>query len=83
MEAPARLLAEASRRLAQHPSSLQVAVNGILVNGAGESERCDVVLLSGRGRAIIMVRGEIIANVAEQDAIERLMYEVRTLEDST
>lgn len=79
MDELAPLIAEARRRFAQDPLPLRVAVDGVVVNGPADADRSDVLLLSGGGRAIIMVRGEVVENVAERDALERLVHVARSL----
>lgn len=79
MDRLAPLIAEARRRIAQDPLPLRVAVDGVVVNGPAEVDRCDVLLLSGRGCATIMVRGVVVENVAERDALERLVRVARSL----
>lgn len=54
---------------------MKVAVMGCIVNGPGEAEGADVAVFAGDRRGIIYVQGEKIANVPEQEILERLVKE--------
>jgi (E)-4-hydroxy-3-methylbut-2-enyl-diphosphate synthase len=54
---------------------LKVAVMGCIVNGPGEAEGADVAVFAGDRRGIIYVQGQRVANVPENEIMERLLKE--------
>ncbi|MDG2094094.1 MAG: flavodoxin-dependent (E)-4-hydroxy-3-methylbut-2-enyl-diphosphate synthase, partial [Phycisphaerales bacterium] len=56
------------------------AVMGCIVNGPGEAEGADVAVFAGDRRGIIYVQGERVANVPEEEILDRLLEECRTFE---
>jgi (E)-4-hydroxy-3-methylbut-2-enyl-diphosphate synthase len=59
---------------------IKVAVMGCIVNGPGEAEGADVAVFAGNQRGIIYVQGERVANVPEDEILERLLQECRAFE---
>jgi (E)-4-hydroxy-3-methylbut-2-enyl-diphosphate synthase len=59
---------------------IKVAVMGCVVNGPGEAEGADVAVFAGDRRGIIYVQGERVANVPEEEILERLLEECRRFE---
>jgi (E)-4-hydroxy-3-methylbut-2-enyl-diphosphate synthase len=60
---------------------IKVAVMGCVVNGPGEAEGADVAVFAGDRRGIIYVQGERVANVPEEEILDRLLEECRTFQD--
>jgi len=60
---------------------MKVAVMGCIVNGPGEAEGADVAVFAGDRRGIIYVQGEKVANVPEEEILDRLLQECRTFQD--
>jgi (E)-4-hydroxy-3-methylbut-2-enyl-diphosphate synthase len=56
---------------------IKVAVMGCVVNGPGECEGADIAIFAGDRRGIIYVQGEKVANVPEEQILERLLLECR------
>src|SRR5271170_5333193 len=56
---------------------IKVAVMGCVVNGPGECEGADIAIFAGDRRGIIYVQGEKVANVPEEEILERLLQECR------
>ncbi len=54
---------------------IKVAVMGCIVNGPGEAEGADVAVFAGDRRGIIYVQGERVANVPENEILDRLLAE--------
>jgi len=54
---------------------IKVAVMGCIVNGPGEAEGADVAVFAGDRRGIIYVQGEKVANVPEEEILDRLLAE--------
>lgn len=60
---------------------IKVAVMGCVVNGPGEAEGADVAVFAGDRRGIIYVQGERVANVSEEEILDRLLTECKTLQE--
>ncbi len=60
---------------------IKVAVMGCIVNGPGEAEGADVAIFAGDRRGIIYVQGERVANVPENEILDRLLEECRVFQD--
>ncbi|MEX0983621.1 MAG: flavodoxin-dependent (E)-4-hydroxy-3-methylbut-2-enyl-diphosphate synthase [Actinomycetota bacterium] len=56
---------------------MRVAVMGCVVNGPGEAREADVGIASGNGLGFIVVRGEVVAKVPEDELVDRLLVEAR------
>jgi len=59
---------------------IKVAVMGCIVNGPGEAEGADIAVFAGDRRGIIYVQGKRVANVHEDEILDRLLDECRTFE---
>jgi len=60
---------------------IKVAVMGCVVNGPGEAEGADVAVFAGDRKGIIYVQGERVANVKEDEILDRLLLECKTLQE--
>ena len=60
---------------------IKVAVMGCVVNGPGEAEGADIAVFAGDRRGIIYVQGERVANVKEEEILDRLLEECRVFQD--
>jgi len=60
---------------------MKVAVMGCIVNGPGEAEGADVAVFAGDRRGIIYVQGEKVANVPEEQILDRLLNECIAFQD--
>lgn len=60
---------------------IKVAVMGCVVNGPGEAEGADVAVFAGDRRGIIYVQGERVANVKEEEILDRLLEECRNFQE--
>jgi (E)-4-hydroxy-3-methylbut-2-enyl-diphosphate synthase len=60
---------------------MKVAVMGCVVNGPGEAEGADVAVFAGDRRGIIYVQGRRVANVPENEILDRLLEECRGFQD--
>jgi (E)-4-hydroxy-3-methylbut-2-enyl-diphosphate synthase len=73
-----KLVQEVRRELAKEITvPIKVAVMGCVVNGPGECEGADIAIFAGDRRGIIYVQGEKVANVPEEQILERLLFECR------
>lgn len=59
---------------------MKVAVMGCVVNGPGEAEGADVAVFAGDRRGIIYVQGEKVANISEEEILDRLLAECRAFQ---
>ncbi len=60
---------------------IKVAVMGCIVNGPGEAEGADVAVFAGDRRGIIYVQGERVANVPEEEILDKLLAEMLAFQD--
>jgi (E)-4-hydroxy-3-methylbut-2-enyl-diphosphate synthase len=58
---------------------MRVAVMGCVVNGPGEAREADVGIASGNGLGFVIRRGETVAKVAEDELVDALLAEARTV----
>ena len=76
------LTQDVRRKLAEQIElPIKVAVMGCIVNGPGEAEGSDVAIFAGDRRGIIYVQGERVANVPEEEILDRLLEECRKFQD--
>jgi (E)-4-hydroxy-3-methylbut-2-enyl-diphosphate synthase len=77
-----KLVQDVRKKLAEEIRlPIKVAVMGCVVNGPGECEGADVAIFAGDRRGIIYVQGEKVANVPEEQILDRLLQECRQFED--
>jgi (E)-4-hydroxy-3-methylbut-2-enyl-diphosphate synthase len=58
---------------------IRVAVMGCVVNGPGEAREADVGIASGNGLGFVIRRGETVAKVPEDELVDALVAEARTV----
>ena len=76
-----QLVQDVRRKLAEEIAlPIKIAVMGCVVNGPGEAEGADVAIFAGDRRGIIYVQGEKVANVPEEEILQRLLEECKTFE---
>jgi (E)-4-hydroxy-3-methylbut-2-enyl-diphosphate synthase len=56
---------------------IRVAVMGCVVNGPGEAREADVGIAAGNGLGFIIVKGEVVAKVPENELVDALLVEAR------
>lgn len=77
-----KLVQEVRTKLAEEITlPIKVAVMGCVVNGPGEAEGADVAIFAGDKRGIIYVQGQKVANIPEEEVLERLLIECKAFED--
>lgn len=77
-----RLVQDVRKKLAEQIDlPIKVAVMGCVVNGPGEAEGADVAIFAGDKRGIIYVQGEKVANVPEDQILDRLLEECRAFQE--
>ena len=57
-----------------------VAVMGCIVNGPGEARHADLGLAGGHGSWVLFKKGEVLDNLTEENAFDRLVEELGKLE---
>lgn len=55
---------------------ITVAVMGCVVNGPGEARQADVGIASGRGKAALFRKGQVVRTVPEEQIVPALMAEI-------
>jgi len=55
---------------------LNISVMGCVVNAIGEAKHSDVAIAYGKGKGLIMVRGEVVANLDEKNLVDRFIQEI-------
>ena len=77
-----KLVQDVRKKLAEEISlPIKVAVMGCVVNGPGEAEGADVAIFAGDRKGIIYVQGARVANVPEEEILDRLLLECRKFQE--
>lgn len=74
-----RIASEVEKRIENVDKSLTLAVMGCAVNGPGEAREADIGIASGRGEALIFIKGEIVRKVKEEEIVDALMEEIEKM----
>ncbi len=74
------LIQDVREKLKELRLPIKVAVMGCIVNGPGEAEGADVAIFAGDRRGIIYVQGQKVANVPEEEILDRLLEECQKFE---
>ena len=69
-------VAEIEKRTAHIKTPLNVSVMGCVVNAIGEAAHADVAIAYGKGKGLVMVKGEVVANLDEDKLVDRFVAEV-------
>ncbi len=72
-------VAEIERRTAHIKTPLDVSVMGCVVNAIGEAKHADVAIAYGKGKGLVMVKGEVVANLDEEELVECFVQEVEKM----
>jgi (E)-4-hydroxy-3-methylbut-2-enyl-diphosphate synthase len=70
---------EVERKTAHIKKPLNISVMGCAVNAIGEAKHADVAIAYGRGRGLVMVHGEVVAKLPENQLVDRFLSEVEKL----
>ncbi|AHF09618.1 MAG: flavodoxin-dependent (E)-4-hydroxy-3-methylbut-2-enyl-diphosphate synthase [Dehalobacter sp.] len=73
------LAEEVEQRLEALPApskSVSIAVMGCVVNGPGEAREADFGIAGGKGRGLLFARGEVIAQLPEDELVPALMEKI-------
>ena len=72
-------VAEVERRTAHIKTPMNVSVMGCVVNAIGEAKHADVAIAYGKGAGLVMVRGEVVARLPEEELVDRFVEEVERM----
>ena len=75
-------VAEIEKRTAHIKAPLNVSVMGCVVNAIGEAQHADVAIAYGKGKGLVMVKGEVVANLDEHELVDRFVDEVQKMADN-
>lgn len=75
-------VAEIERRTKHIKTPLNVSVMGCVVNAIGEAAHADVAIAYGKGKGLIMVKGKVVANLDEDQLVQRFIEEVEKMEQN-
>lgn len=70
---------EIERRTAHIKTPLNVSVMGCVVNAIGEAKHADVAIAYGKAKGLVMVKGEVIANLDEAELVDCFVKEVEKM----
>ncbi|NOQ31574.1 MAG: flavodoxin-dependent (E)-4-hydroxy-3-methylbut-2-enyl-diphosphate synthase [Helicobacteraceae bacterium] len=74
-----KAVAQVEERTKHITKPLNVSVMGCVVNAIGEAAHADVAIAFGKGSGLIMVRGEVVAKLKEDELVERFVNEVEKM----
>ncbi len=72
-------VSEIEERTKHIKTPLNVSVMGCVVNAIGEAAHADVAIAYGKGKGLVMVKGEVVANLDEGELVERFVAEVEQM----
>jgi len=72
-------VSEIEQRTKHIKTPLNVSVMGCVVNAIGEAAHADVAIAYGKGKGLVMVKGEVIANLDEKELVDKFVYEVEEM----
>jgi (E)-4-hydroxy-3-methylbut-2-enyl-diphosphate synthase len=75
-------VAEVEERTKHIKTPLNVSVMGCVVNAIGEAAHADVAIAYGKGKGLVMVKGEVVARLDEKDLVDRFVAEVEKMAES-
>ncbi len=74
-----KAVAEVEERTKHIKAPLDVSVMGCVVNAIGEAKHADVAIAYGKGKGLVMLKGEVVANLDEKDLVDRFVLEVEKM----
>lgn len=72
---------EVEERVKDIKAPLNISVMGCVVNAIGEAKHADVAIAYGKGQGLVMVKGEVVAKLKEDELVDRFMSEVKKAAD--
>lgn len=71
-----KAVAEVEERTKHIKAPLDVSVMGCVVNAIGEAKSADVAIAYGKGSGLVMVKGEVVAKLPEEELVDKFLDEV-------
>lgn len=71
-----KAVAEVEKRTKHIKTPLDISVMGCVVNAIGEAKHADVAIAFGKAQGLVMVKGEVVAKLKEDELVDRFMLEV-------
>lgn len=72
-------VSEIEKRTSHIKAPLNVSVMGCVVNAIGEAAHADVAIAYGKGKGLVMVKGEVVANLSEKELVDKFVSEVEKM----
>ncbi len=72
-------VAEVEERTKHIKVPLNVSVMGCVVNAIGEAKHADVAIAYGKGSGLVMVKGDVVARLNEDELVKRFVDEVEKM----
>ena len=69
-------VAQVEKRTKHIKTPMDVSVMGCVVNAIGEAKHADIAIAFGKGSGLIMVKGEVVAKLPENELVDRFVTEV-------
>jgi (E)-4-hydroxy-3-methylbut-2-enyl-diphosphate synthase len=73
---------EAAEREGLLDYPIRVALMGCIVNGPGEAREADIGIAGGKGEALLISHGEIIAKIKEDEVIKVLIEKIKQMRNN-
>ena len=74
-----KAVAEVEEKTKHIKKPLNVSVMGCVVNAIGEAKSADVAIAYGKGSGLVMVKGEVVAKLPENQLVDRFLEEVEKM----
>lgn len=71
-----KAVAEVEKRTKHIKAPLNISVMGCVVNAIGEAKHADVAIAFGKGQGLVMVKGEVVAKLKEENLVEAFLEAV-------
>ncbi|MDD3463256.1 MAG: flavodoxin-dependent (E)-4-hydroxy-3-methylbut-2-enyl-diphosphate synthase [Sulfurospirillaceae bacterium] len=71
-----KAVAEVEEKTKHIKVPLNISVMGCVVNAIGEAKHADVAIAFGKGQGLVMVKGEVVAKLKEDELVEKFLEEV-------
>jgi len=76
-------VAEVEARTKHIETPLNVSVMGCVVNAIGEAQHADVAIAYGKGSGLVMVKGDVVARLNEEELVDRFVSEVEKMAEAS
>jgi len=76
-------VAEIEEKTKHIKAPLDVSVMGCVVNAIGEAKHADVAIAYGKGSGLVMVKGDVVARLNEDELVDKFIEEVEKAADES